>query len=110
VKPLIYGYMRVPDEAADDEIERAERELMRYADAEGFCYATTFYEYQSGAPLSVGRCNAVVQRAGARDRATVTPSGLERHWPDAASDTPEEPVGLPQKGRRDAHLGVMCSR
>ena len=48
MKPLMYGYMRVASEAEDDDIERIERGLRSFADAEGFCYAITLFEYQSG--------------------------------------------------------------
>lgn len=47
VKPLLYGYVRVASDMADDEIDRIEQQTKRFADIEGFCYATTFYEYQS---------------------------------------------------------------
>jgi hypothetical protein len=54
VKPLIYGYIRVASEAPDDELDRIEKQMRRFAEVEGFCYATTFYEHQNGSQAALG--------------------------------------------------------
>lgn len=45
MKPLIYGYLRVSAGASHPDLDRLERGMRKLADAEGFCYATTFYEH-----------------------------------------------------------------
>lgn len=48
MKPLIYGYMRASEDVADDEIRIIEQQLAHFAETEGYCLATIFYEYDSG--------------------------------------------------------------
>ncbi|MEV6986987.1 hypothetical protein AB0M95_37805 [Sphaerisporangium sp. NPDC051017] len=48
MKPLIYGYMRVRDDAGDEEIRRTELELTGFAEVEGFHLAAIFYEFVPG--------------------------------------------------------------
>lgn len=72
VKPLIYGYLRAPDEMPDDELDRLVSELQRYAEAEGFCYATTFFEYQAGSRSAFEELVAELKRA--ESRYVVVPS------------------------------------
>jgi len=48
MKPLMYGYLRITDDLADHDIGQMERRLRELAEAEGFCFATTFYESQPG--------------------------------------------------------------
>jgi hypothetical protein len=43
VKPLIYGYLRAHD-LPDDRLDRTIEEMRRFAETEGYCYATTFVE------------------------------------------------------------------
>ncbi|WP_433518028.1 recombinase family protein [Nonomuraea sp. CA-143628] len=72
MKPLIYGYLRAPDETPDDELDRLVSELQRYAETEGFCYATTFFEYQEGSRSAFEELVAELKRAEARH--VVVPS------------------------------------
>lgn len=72
MKPLIYGYMRVASEVPDDEFDRIEQQMRRFADAEGFCYAITFFEYQTGSHASFDELVRELQRAEAHD--VVVPS------------------------------------
>ncbi|MGW5336380.1 recombinase family protein [Streptomyces bauhiniae] len=72
MKPLIYGYLRAPDETSDDELDRLVSELQRYAEAEGFCYATTFFEIQEGSRSAFEELVAELRRAEARH--VVVPS------------------------------------
>jgi hypothetical protein len=46
--PLLYGYMRVPCDIPDAKVWRMEHEMKRYAEREGFCFATVFYEFTCG--------------------------------------------------------------
>lgn len=48
MKPLIYGYMRVTEDLADDELQELERGLEKVVEAEGFSLTETYYEYQPG--------------------------------------------------------------
>ncbi len=72
MKPLIYGYMRVAAEADDESILQTEIALKDFAEAEGFCYATTFYEYNSGSHAAFTELVRELQRAEAHD--VVLPS------------------------------------
>ncbi|MBX7268809.1 recombinase family protein [Micromonospora sp. Llam7] len=79
MKPLIYGYMRVGDDASDDQIDQAERTLREYADVEGFCYATTFYDDDSGSRSAFYELTAELQRAEARHVIVPSLDHLSRH-------------------------------
>ncbi|GHJ41358.1 hypothetical protein Sm713_69670 [Streptomyces sp. TS71-3] len=72
MKPLIYGYMRSPDEVSDSELDHALSEMERFAEAEGFCYATTFFECQEGSRSAFEELVAELKRAEARH--VVVPS------------------------------------
>lgn len=78
MKPLLYGYMRVEDRAEDD-IDQAERTLMSFADAEGFCYATTFYENQSGSQAAFAELARELQRADAHHVVVPSLDHISRH-------------------------------
>ena len=45
MNPLIFGYMRVPDEMTDEEVEQRQDEMTTYAEAEGLTLATVFFEF-----------------------------------------------------------------
>lgn len=72
MKPLMYGYMRAPDDVPDDELDRVVSEMRRFAETEGYCYATTFFEYQNGSRAAFDELIAELQRAEARH--VVVPS------------------------------------
>ena len=72
MKPLIYGYLRVTDDLEDQEIRRMERGLQVLAETEGFCFATTFHEYQTGYHGAFNELTRELQRAGAHH--VVVPS------------------------------------
>jgi hypothetical protein len=72
VQPLMYGYMRAPDDLPDDELDRLVREMQRFAETEGYCYATTFLEYQTGSQAAFAELIAELKRAEARH--VVVPS------------------------------------
>ncbi|MFF1487425.1 recombinase family protein [Streptomyces sp. NPDC058319] len=46
MKPLIFGYMRVPDELTEEEAKRREDAIKAYAEKEGFTLVTIFQETQ----------------------------------------------------------------
>ncbi len=66
MKPLMYGYLREACEAGDDEVERIERALKSFAGTAGFCYATTFYEYQLGSYAAFEELVVELKRAEAQ--------------------------------------------
>ncbi|MGH3613433.1 MAG: recombinase family protein [Pseudonocardia sp.] len=72
MKPLMYGYMRAPDEVPDDDLDRAVHEMQHFAETEGFCYATTFFEYQHGSRAAFDELIEELKRAEARH--VVVPS------------------------------------
>lgn len=63
MKPLIYGYRRVTDDLEDHRIRRMERGLQVLAEAEGFCFATTFHEHQPGYRGAFQELTRELQRA-----------------------------------------------
>jgi len=79
VKPLMYGYMRVASEAEDDDVERIERGLRSFADAEGFCYAITFFEYQSGSHAAFEELAQELKRSEARHVVVPSLAHLSAH-------------------------------
>ncbi|WP_322767851.1 hypothetical protein [Frankia sp. Cr1] len=90
MKPLMYGYLRIEDEVSDDEITSAERQMKHFAEVEGFCYATTFFEYQTGSHAAFDALGEELRRAEARH--VIVPSipeprtMTERPRPKAMAD------------------------
>jgi DNA invertase Pin-like site-specific DNA recombinase len=72
VKPLMYGYMRAPDDVPDDELDRTVDEMQRFAETEGYCYAATFFEYEPGSRAAFDELIQELKRAEARH--VVVPS------------------------------------
>jgi len=72
MKPLIYGYLRLTDDLDDHEIRRMEQGLQELAEAGGFCFATTFHEYQTGYHGGFDELTHELQRAHAHH--VVVPS------------------------------------
>jgi hypothetical protein len=80
VKPLMYGYLRVTDDLADEDICRMELGLQILADDEGFCFATTFYKYESGYHGSAfSELLAELKRAEAHHVVRPSVDHLSRH-------------------------------
>ncbi len=79
MKPLIYGYMRAPDDVPDDELDRVVSEMRRFAVAEGYCYATTFFEYQNGSRAAFDELITELQRAEARHVVVPSSGHLSSH-------------------------------
>jgi len=79
VKPLIYGYMRVSEETPDDDIEQVEACMRRFAAVVGFCYATTFFEYQYGLQAAFDELAGELDRCGARHVVVPSLSHLSAH-------------------------------
>lgn len=72
VKPLMYGYMRVIPEAEDEELDGVVQQMKTFAELEGFCYTTTFFEYTSGSHAAFEELTEELKRAEARH--VVVPS------------------------------------
>lgn len=72
MKPLIYGYLRITDDLDDRQVCRMECGLQKFAEMEGFCFATTFHEYQTGYLGAFDELTRELQRADAHH--VVVPS------------------------------------
>lgn len=48
LKPLAYGYMRVPDDIPDHKVRDIELKRKAYAEALGYEYGAVFHEFQCG--------------------------------------------------------------
>lgn len=79
MKPLIYGYMRVPEGADDDVIHKLELGLKQLAAVEGFCFATTFYETHGGYRGAFYELTEELQRAEARHVVVPSLEHFSRH-------------------------------
>src|SRR4051812_7601372 len=79
MKPLIYGYLRAPDESSDDELDVAVQEMRRFAEAEGYCYVMTFFEYVSGSQSAFTELIAELKRAEAKHVVVPTLGHLSSH-------------------------------
>ncbi|MFE2374997.1 recombinase family protein [Streptomyces sp. NPDC059398] len=75
MNPLIFGYMRVPDDMSDQEAKQTQDDLHTYAEANGFQLATVFHEYASGAQSAFTELIEAVERAEAKH--VVVPSYRE---------------------------------
>ena len=47
MKPLIYGYIKVQADTPDNDVRQMELVLKDYAEREGYCFATIFYEHDT---------------------------------------------------------------
>lgn len=75
MNPLIFGYMRVPDDMSDEEAKQKQDDLSAYAETNGFHLATVFYEYVPGAHSAFTELLAAVRHAKAKH--VVVPSYRE---------------------------------
>lgn len=75
MNPLIFGYMRVPDDMSDEEAKQKQDDLSAYAESNGFHLATVFYEYVPGAQYAFTELVAAVKCAEAKH--VVVPSYRE---------------------------------
>jgi len=79
LKPLIYGYLRIPHDTQDTDICRMERELRSFAETEGFCFATTFYEYTPNSQAAFIELIQELRRAEARNIVVPSLEHLSTH-------------------------------
>ncbi|MFJ1597571.1 recombinase family protein [Streptomyces sp. NPDC088261] len=75
MNPLIFGYMRVPDDMTDEEAKRTQDDLDAYAETNGFQLATVFHEYVPGGQSAFTELIAAVKRAEAKH--VIVPSYRE---------------------------------
>lgn len=66
MRPLVYGYLRVRSGARDAAVRRTERLLAHVAEREGYCYVTTFHEYDDGSRSSFYALLTALRQAEAR--------------------------------------------
>lgn len=76
---MIYGYLRVTDDLDDREIHQLERGLHLFAETKGFCFATTFYEYQTGYHGAFDELTRELQRAAAHHVVVPSLGHLAQH-------------------------------
>jgi hypothetical protein len=72
MKPLVYGYLRICDGESDQDLQRLEQRISDFAKAEGYCFATTFYETDGGCHVAFDELIEELKRTEARD--VVVPS------------------------------------
>ncbi|WP_256106860.1 recombinase family protein [Streptomyces sp. ODS05-4] len=72
MKPLIYGYMRVPSDMPDEEARRREADMEAYARAEGFALAMIFHEFEAVQRSALAELLQALQRTEAHN--VVVPS------------------------------------
>ncbi|MFC9648072.1 MULTISPECIES: recombinase family protein [unclassified Streptomyces] len=75
MNPLIFGYMRVPDDLSDEEAKRKQDDMHTYAEANGFLLATVFHEYVSSGQSAFTELVDAVRHAEARH--VIVPSYRE---------------------------------
>lgn len=79
MKPLMYGYLRVTDDLPDEAIQHMERQLRALAEAEGFCFATTFHEYGPGDYGALAELTEELRRTDARHVVVLSLDHVSRH-------------------------------
>ena len=65
LRPLAYGYMRVPCDVDDHAVRDTERKLRDHAERHGFEFATIFHEFQSGISDGWDELTTELQRSDA---------------------------------------------
>jgi DNA invertase Pin-like site-specific DNA recombinase len=75
----MYGYMRAPDDVSDVNLDRAVNEMQRFAETEGYCYATTFFEHQHGSRAAFEELILELKRAEARHVVVPSLEHLSNH-------------------------------
>lgn len=65
MQPLIYGYMRVSQDANDQQIMRMERDLRASAQDRGYDFGRIFYEHVPGSHAAFDTLTAELRRADA---------------------------------------------
>lgn len=79
LKPLMYGYVRVTDAPCAEAVVELEDRLRRLAEAEGFCFATTFHESRPGQRGALSELTAELRRSEARHVVVPSLDHLSRH-------------------------------
>jgi hypothetical protein len=75
----MYGYMCAPDDVPDDEPDRVVHEMQRFVEAEGYCYATTFFEHPDGSRAAFDELIQELERAEAHHVVVPSFGHLPRH-------------------------------
>ncbi|MEV0845101.1 recombinase family protein [Streptomyces sp. NPDC049954] len=66
MNPVIFGYMRVPDDLSDEAARRTQEVMKAYAEAHGLHLMTVFHEYVSGGQAAFTDLVEAVGLAGVR--------------------------------------------
>ncbi|MEV0277217.1 recombinase family protein [Streptomyces sp. NPDC050610] len=66
MKQLMFGYMRVPSDMSDEEVNRRQADMTAYAEVEGFTLATVFHELLDGRIDAFGEMIDAIRHAEAR--------------------------------------------
>ncbi|MEE1734040.1 MULTISPECIES: recombinase family protein [Streptomyces] len=93
--PLLFGYMRVPDDMTDEEVQQKQADMGAYAEVEGFTLTTVFHEFVNGGINVFSEMADAIQRAEARH--VIVPSyrdlALTRPLQDAMALHLEQTAG-----------------
>ncbi|EGX58638.1 hypothetical protein SZN_16760 [Streptomyces zinciresistens K42] len=66
LNPLIFGYLRVPDDMSDEEAKNKQDDLNSYAETNGYRLVAVFHEYGTGAQTAFAELIQAVERAEAK--------------------------------------------
>ncbi|WP_299541318.1 recombinase family protein [uncultured Streptomyces sp.] len=93
--PLLFGYMRVPDDMTDEEVQQKQADMGAYAEVEGFTLATVFHEFMNGGVNVFDEMAKAIQHVEARH--VIVPSyrdlALTRPLQDAMTLHLEQTTG-----------------
>jgi hypothetical protein len=79
MRPLMYGYMRMPQHAPEAVVRGWCETLRDYADHEGFDLASVFYEGDSGGMVAYSSLLDEMQSRSSRDVVVLTSSHVHPH-------------------------------
>jgi hypothetical protein len=79
LRPLAYGYMRVPCDIPDAKVRRMELEIHRFAERQDWCLAAIFYEFICGIHDAFEELVEELQRADAHHVVIPTYRHLARN-------------------------------
>ncbi|MFI9332054.1 recombinase family protein [Kitasatospora sp. NPDC052868] len=65
MRPLIFGYMRVPDDMPDEEVKLVEDQMLAYAEAQGGALGAVFHEFVHGSLSAFEELVRAVEQSGA---------------------------------------------
>lgn len=79
MRPVIYGYLRMACSAHDEFARQTEHELRLFADLEGFCFAGTFCDTDTGSYAAFEALSSELNRVEASHVVVPTLAHLSEH-------------------------------